>query len=194
MTRINHWQLELTRVSSESIRWPGQCMAPGRVTVTQAQSGTRKSRRARPGPPPHWQAHRRAQWPGTGNLKPEPERPDSEPCRRPPPARHFLHICRSCRRCSAPFYPRFGDAGGELKGFKTMSLPNLRQLLMGTFCSKFCLTTDSVDTVKKAYNATKPEYVILKLLLHYILTYLGGWGVNILSMHMHIDRVNLRTE
>ena len=90
----------------------------------------------------------------------------------------------SRRRCAAPFDTRFGDAAGELKESKTMSLSNLRQLLMGAFCS----TTDGVNTVKKAYKSVEAW------VLHWILTYLGGWDVNILSTHMHIDRVNLPTE
>ena len=52
---------------------------------------------------------------------------------------------QSRRRCAA----RFGDAAGELKESKTMSLSNLRQLLMGAFCS----TTDGVNTVKKSVEA-----------------------------------------
>ena len=57
----------------------------------------------------------------------------------------------SRRRCAAPFDTRFGDAAGELKESKTMSLSNLRQLLMGAFCS----TTDGVNTVKKAYKSVE---------------------------------------
>jgi hypothetical protein len=34
------------------------------------------------------------------------------------------------RRCADPFDTRFGDAAGELEEYKTMSLSNLRQLLM----------------------------------------------------------------
>ena len=90
----------------------------------------------------------------------------------------------SRRRCAAPFDTRFGDAAGELKESKTMSLSNLRQLLMGPFCS----TTDAVNTVKKAYKSVEAW------VLHWILTSLGGWDVNILPTHMHIDRVNLPTE
>jgi hypothetical protein len=41
------------------------------------------------------------------------------------------------RRCADPFDTRFGDAAGELEESKTMSLSNLRQLLMmDTFCRR----------------------------------------------------------
>jgi hypothetical protein len=45
----------------------------------------------------------------------------------------------------------WGASSHELKGFKTMSLLNLRQLLMGPFCS----TTDGVEIVKKAYKSVE---------------------------------------
>jgi hypothetical protein len=52
------------------------------------------------------------------------------------------------------FDTRFGNAADELEESKTMSLSNLKQLLMGSFCS----TTDCVDltvTVKKPYKSVE---------------------------------------
>ena len=71
--------------------------------------------------------------------------------RRHPPRLRTSGGGSSRRRCAAPFDTRFGDAAGELKESKTMSLSNLRQLLMGAFCS----TTDGVNTVKKAYKSVE---------------------------------------
>jgi hypothetical protein len=55
---------------------------------------------------------------------------------------------------SMSFDTRFGNAADELEESKTMSLSNLKQLLMGSFCS----TTDCVDltvTVKKPYKSVE---------------------------------------
>ena len=76
------------------------------------------------------------------------------PRRHPPRLRSVrtpLRRQQPPRRCAAPFDTRFGDAAGELKESKTMSLSNLWQLLMGSFCS----TTEGVNTVKKAYKSVE---------------------------------------
>jgi hypothetical protein len=61
-----------------------------------------------------------------------------------------------------PFDTRFGDAAGELEESKTMSLSNLRQLLMGSFCSGRRRRADGPLSKKHTFQY-KPESFIESL-------------------------------